>query len=66
VFAQVAAAFGDEGVSLHSIVQQNRGTEADVLLRTHPSAERSLRAVLRRLGSMEVVSGVSPLLRLID
>ncbi|MDR5683720.1 MAG: homoserine dehydrogenase [Armatimonadota bacterium] len=66
VFAQVAAAFAEEGVSLHSIVQQNRGAEADVVLRTHPATERSLRAVLRRLGAMEVVAGISPLLRVLD
>lgn len=66
VFAQVALAFGEEQVSLHSIVQQSRGEEADVLLRTHPAAERALRAVLHRLHRMPVVRGCSPLLRVIE
>ncbi len=66
VFAQVASAFGEERVSLHSIVQQSRGEEADVLLRTHPAPERALRAVLHRLQHMPVVRGISPLLRVID
>jgi homoserine dehydrogenase len=66
VFARIAAAFGEENVSLHSIVQQSRGEEADVLLRTHPAPERALRAVQARLHSMEVVRGSSPLLRVIE
>ncbi|MER3455338.1 MAG: homoserine dehydrogenase [candidate division GAL15 bacterium] len=66
VFAQVASAFADEQVSLHSIVQQSRGQEADVLLRTHPAPERALRAVLHRLSGMPVVRGCSPLLRVIE
>jgi homoserine dehydrogenase len=66
VFAQVASAFGEEQVSLHSIVQQSRGEEADVLLRTHPAPERALRAVMHRLHGMPVVRGCSPLLRVIE
>jgi homoserine dehydrogenase len=66
VFAQVASAFGEEQVSLHSIVQQSRGEEADVLLRTHPAPERALRSVLHRLQRMPVVRGCSPLLRVIE
>ncbi|MDR7438777.1 MAG: homoserine dehydrogenase [Armatimonadota bacterium] len=66
VFARIASAFGEEQVSLHSIVQQSRGEEADVLLRTHPAPERALRAVLARLHTMEVVRSSSPLLRVIE
>ncbi len=66
VFARIAAAFGEEQVSLHSIVQQSRGEEADVLLRTHPAPERALRTVLARLHRMDVVRGTSPLLRVIE
>jgi len=66
VFARIAGAFGEEGVSLHSIVQQSRGEEADVLLRTHPAPERSLRAVLGRLERLDVVRERSPLLRIVE
>lgn len=62
----MASAFGEEQVSLHSIVQQSRGEEADVLLRTHPAPERALRAVVHRLHGMPVVRGCSPLLRVIE
>lgn len=64
VFARVAAAFGEEEVSIASIVQKSRGKTADVLLVTHDAAEAALRRVLARLRALEVVAAVHAVLRI--
>lgn len=66
VFAKVAAAFGEEGVSLHSIVQENRGVEADVVLRTHETPEPAMLNVMTQLQQLEAVRQVSPLFRVLE
>jgi homoserine dehydrogenase len=66
VFGRIAGVFGEEMVSLHSIVQQSRGETADVLLRTHASPEDALRRVVSRLRHLDVVRRVSPLLRVLE
>lgn len=63
VFAKVAAVFGEEQVSIASIVQKSRGQVADVVLVTHDSPERAVRRVLDRLRSMEVVKAIINLIR---
>lgn len=64
VFAQVAAAFGDEEVSIASIVQKSRGMTADVVLVTHAAPEAALQRVLRRLRALAVVASVHAVLRI--
>lgn len=64
VFARVAAAFGDEQVSIASIVQKSRGVTADVILVTHEAPEASMQRVMRRLRALDVVAGVQTVLRI--
>jgi homoserine dehydrogenase len=64
VFARVAAAFGDEGVSIDSIVQKNRGVTADVVLVTHEAPEASMQRVLDRLRALDVVASIHTVLRI--
>jgi homoserine dehydrogenase len=64
VFAQVAAAFGDEGVSIASIVQKSRGVTADVVLVTHEAREAAMQGVLGRLRRLDVVASIHAVLRI--
>ncbi len=64
VFARVAAAFGDEQVSIASIVQKSRGPTADVVLVTHEASEAAMTRVLARLRALNVVAAVPAVLRI--
>lgn len=66
VFARVASAFGDEQVSIASIVQKSRGVTADVSLVTHEAQEAAMQRVLVRLRSLDVVAGVHAVLRIAE
>ena len=59
VFAKVAAVFGEEGVSIASIVQKSRGEVADAVFVTHDAPERAVRRVLARLQTLDVVKAVT-------
>ncbi|MBI3975570.1 MAG: homoserine dehydrogenase [Armatimonadetes bacterium] len=63
VFAKVAAVFGEEMVSLASIVQKSRGETADVVLMTHEAPDGAVQRVVSRLRAMDVVAAVGPVLR---
>jgi homoserine dehydrogenase len=65
VFAKVAAAFGDEGVSIASIVQKSRGVAADVVLVTHEAQEAAMQRVLARLRRLDVVGTIHTVLRIV-
>lgn len=64
VFAKVAGAFGDEGVSIASIVQKSRGVTADAVLVTHEAREASMQRVLARLKALDAVASVHAVLRI--
>ncbi len=64
VFARVAAAFGDEHVSIASIVQKSRGATADVVLVTHEASEAAMVRVISRLRALDVVAAVPAVLRI--
>jgi len=63
VLAQVAAAFGDAGVSLQSVWQDGRGDRATLLLVTHTAAESAQRAAVSALEALPVVAEVSSAIR---
>ncbi|HXF81569.1 MAG TPA: homoserine dehydrogenase [bacterium] len=63
VFARVATVFGEEQVSIASIVQKSRGEVAEVIFLTHDAPERAVRRVLARLRGLDVVKAVSSVIR---
>jgi homoserine dehydrogenase len=63
VFAIVASIFGEEHVSIASIVQKSRGAVADVVLVTHATPEKAMRRVLHRLGALDVVKAINNCIR---
>jgi homoserine dehydrogenase len=63
VLAQVAAAFGEHGVSIRSVLQRGRGDEAQLVLVTHLAKERDMRATLGGLRDLEVVTSLGSVMR---
>jgi len=63
VFARIAGVFGEEEVSIASIVQKSRGETADVVMITHKAREGQMRRVLERLRALPVVKEVSSVIR---
>lgn len=64
VLAAIAGIFGDHGVSLASVIQR-RAEEgaAEIVWITHEAAERDMRAALRAIEDLDVVSAVGSVLR---
>src|SRR2546426_6707680 len=63
VFARVAAAIGEEQVSIASIVQKSRGEVAEAILVTHDAPERAIRRVQERLRTLGIVKAISNVIR---
>lgn len=66
VFARIAAIFGEEGVSIASIVQKSRGETADIVMVTHAAREAQMRRVLTRLHDLDVLHAVRNVIRVVD
>jgi homoserine dehydrogenase len=66
VFARIAAIFGEEGVSIASIVQKSRGKTADIVMVTHTAVEAQMRRVLARVEKLDVVGAVRNVIRVMD
>jgi len=65
VLAQIAAVFGDHGVSIMSVWQEGRGDDATLLLITHHAREERHRTAARDLEKLEVVRQVAATIRVI-
>ncbi|MBC7326634.1 homoserine dehydrogenase [bacterium] len=64
VLAAIATCFGEEQVSIASVVQKRRvNTSAEIVWITHPSRESSIRQALARIERLPVVEEISLLLR---
>jgi len=63
VLSQIAAAFGDAGVSILSVRQEGRGDRATLLLVTHTAAEAAQRVAVETLRSLDVVDTVASVIR---
>jgi homoserine dehydrogenase len=63
VLAQVASAFGDNKVSIKSVVQEGRGDDALLVLITHRANEGSLQQTVRDLRALDAVLHVRSVLR---
>jgi homoserine dehydrogenase len=67
VLAKIASIFGEEGVSLASVVQKSWvGELAEIVWVTHQVKERSLRRAIERIGDLEIVDAVANWMRLLE
>jgi homoserine dehydrogenase len=63
VLARVAHVFGEEGVSIRTVVQKGEGDRARLVLVLHPGPERRIEAAMARIGAMPDVRGEPVVLR---
>lgn len=63
VLAQIAAVFGNAGVSILSVRQEGRGDSATLLLVTHTAPEAAQQAAVGALRSLSVVETVASVIR---
>lgn len=55
VLAQIAQVFGEQGVSIESVLQKGRGQHAELVMVFHPVAEKSFGAALEQISELSVV-----------
>jgi homoserine dehydrogenase len=65
VLASIAGIFGDNGVSLASVIQKRAddGGGAEIVWITHEASERDMRTALDAIGALDVVDAVGSVLR---
>jgi homoserine dehydrogenase len=66
VLAKIAGIFGDNAVSIKSVIQHGMGTEARIVLITHAVREDSLRATVKGLEELEEVNRIASVIRVED
>ncbi|MDY6796703.1 MAG: homoserine dehydrogenase [Actinomycetota bacterium] len=66
VLASIAGVFGDNGVSIKSVIQHGTGREARIVLITHDVREEGLRATVDGLNRLEAVNGIASVIRVED
>jgi len=65
VLSEVAGVFGSHGVSIRSMEQEERGESAHLVLITHLAREADMQLTIRDLRSLDSVSDVGSLIRVI-
>ena len=65
VLASVASAFGDNNVSIKSVVQEGHGDDAELVLITHHSREDDMACALGTLADLEVMRGAPSMIRVV-
>jgi homoserine dehydrogenase len=65
VLAALAGAFGDNGVSIKSLIQEGHGDDAEIVLVTHTCAESDMRETLVELASLDSVEEVAAVIRVL-
>lgn len=63
VLAAVSQVFGQNGVSVESVIQKGRGAHAELVMIFHPVEEKRFMAALAELGQLPVVKGTPRPLR---
>jgi homoserine dehydrogenase len=63
VLAQIAGVFGDNEVSLESVVQKGVGDSAEIVLITHKVTEKNFSAARAGLEGLEVVQEIPSVIR---
>ncbi|HXX36907.1 MAG TPA: homoserine dehydrogenase [bacterium] len=66
VFAKIATIFGEEGVSIASIVQKTRGHTAEIIMVTHTTLETQMRRVLSRIEKLDVLHSIRSTIRVVE
>ena len=66
VLAKIAGVFGDNAVSIKSVIQHGTGKEARIILITHEVREESLRATVKGLESLDAVNRIASIIRVED
>ena len=67
VLAQIAAALGDEDISIASVLQKDADAEtrsAEIVIMTHPALESSVQQALLTIGQLDPVRRVGNMLRI--
>jgi homoserine dehydrogenase len=63
VLARIAGVFGENGVSIKSVIQHGMGNEARIVLITHAVREESIRATVGGLEESEAVNRIASVIR---
>ena len=63
VLAKIAGSFGENNVSIESVIQEGRGDKAELVLVTHEAPEKDLSNSINQISSLDVVTTVTSLLR---
>ena len=63
VLAKIAGTFGENNVSIASVIQEGRGDKAELVLVTHEAPEKDLNNSINQISSLDAVTTVTSLLR---
>jgi len=63
VLGKITAIFGEEGVSIRSVVQAGRGDSAELVMVLHPAPEVAVMQALARVGKLAEVQGSPSFIR---
>ena len=63
VLATIASLFGDNNVSIESVIQEGRGDNAELVLVTHEAAEEDLTSSIDSIANLKSVSSVTSTIR---
>ena len=63
VLATIASLFGDNNVSIESVIQEGRGDNAELVLVTHEAAEEDLTSSIDSIANLESISSVTSTIR---
>tara|TARA_B100000029_G_scaffold339547_1_gene331757 strand:+ start:3441 stop:4703 length:1263 start_codon:yes stop_codon:yes gene_type:complete len=63
VLAKIAGAFGENSVSIESVIQEGRGSTAELVIITHDAKEKDLTASVETIQSFSVVDNIASIIR---
>ena len=63
VLASIAGTFGENSVSIESVIQEGRGDQAELVLVTHEAPEKDLNNSIEQITSLSAVTTVTSVLR---
>src|SRR6056300_1650323 len=63
VLASIAGLFGEQNVSIESVIQEGRGDNAELVLVTHEATEKNLTTAITNIANLEAVSSVTSTIR---